>query len=132
MAFIVLFSSFSFTVSSHYCGDTLIDSSIFSTAEDCKMRVNHNDDCDSEEMVVVCNDNNEMHCKNIEKSVEGENHEREAFSHEKLPDLYFSIALVSFYQNLVLDYEKKAFVHNAYQSPLVKEDITVLFENFRI
>ncbi|MDX6747983.1 hypothetical protein SHK09_14385 [Polaribacter sp. PL03] len=36
LAFLVLFSTFSFTVESHYCGDFLIDSSYLGEAEVCK------------------------------------------------------------------------------------------------
>jgi epoxyqueuosine reductase QueG len=39
MAFIVLFSTFSFTVNEHYCGNTLKDSAIFIKAEKCLMEM---------------------------------------------------------------------------------------------
>ncbi len=37
MAFVVLFSTMSFTVSMHFCGDVLVDSSMLSSAESCGM-----------------------------------------------------------------------------------------------
>ncbi len=37
MALAVLFSTMSFTVSSHYCGDTRVDSTIFSKLKTCGM-----------------------------------------------------------------------------------------------
>ena len=37
MALVVLFSTMSFTMSSHYCGDSLVDSSIFSNLKSCGM-----------------------------------------------------------------------------------------------
>ena len=37
MALIVLFSTFSFTVEKHYCGDVLVDYSVFGKAESCGM-----------------------------------------------------------------------------------------------
>ena len=37
MAFVVLFSTMSFTISEHYCGDHLVDSGLFSKAENCGM-----------------------------------------------------------------------------------------------
>lgn len=39
MAFVVLFSTMSFTVSLHYCGESLVDAAIFKTAEDCGMKM---------------------------------------------------------------------------------------------
>lgn len=35
MAWVVLFSTMSFTIERHYCGNTLIDSAVFNKAEDC-------------------------------------------------------------------------------------------------
>lgn len=37
MALVVLFSTMSFTISSHYCGENLVDSAIFSKSKTCGM-----------------------------------------------------------------------------------------------
>ena len=37
MAFVVMFTTMSFTVDMHYCGDSLVDFSLFSKAEGCGM-----------------------------------------------------------------------------------------------
>ena len=37
MALLVLFSTVSFTVEKHFCGDTLVDVSVFSEAQKCGM-----------------------------------------------------------------------------------------------
>ncbi|MEJ6791542.1 MAG: hypothetical protein QNK89_02075 [Lacinutrix sp.] len=37
MAFVVLFSTLSFTVESHYCGNNLVDTAIFSKVKNCGM-----------------------------------------------------------------------------------------------
>jgi hypothetical protein len=37
MAFVVLFATMSFTVDMHYCGDSLVDFSLFTKAEGCGM-----------------------------------------------------------------------------------------------
>lgn len=39
MALVVLFSTLSFTVGMHYCGDVLVDTSMFHTAETCGMEM---------------------------------------------------------------------------------------------
>ena len=39
MAFTVLFSTMSFSISEHYCGDKLVDSSLFSEADSCGMEM---------------------------------------------------------------------------------------------
>ena len=37
MAFVVLFSTMSFTINAHFCGETLVATSLFSKAESCGM-----------------------------------------------------------------------------------------------
>ena len=39
MAFVVLFSTMSFTIDMHYCGDTLVDTAIFNKAKSCGMEM---------------------------------------------------------------------------------------------
>ena len=39
MALLVLFSTFSFSVAQHYCGDVLVDYSFMGHAESCDMEV---------------------------------------------------------------------------------------------
>ena len=49
MALLVLFSTLSFTVESHYCGDILVDSSVFGAAETCGMEIqkqSNSSECD--------------------------------------------------------------------------------------
>ncbi len=131
LAVIVLFSTFSFTVDSHYCGNTLVDSSIFSKAESCGMDDSHQDDCDSKSENEICNDDDLMHCKDVQKSFEGNSIEQEAISKVELPQLYFVTAFVVSYFNLVTSATSKQSFFQ-YKPPLVKKDITILFENFRI
>lgn len=132
MAFIVLFSTFSFTISSHYCGDVLVDSSIFSSAEDCGMAMDHDDGCDTDESEKVCNTSDSMHCLNVEKSVEGNTIEQQALDFSELPKVHFALAFVAAYQSLWIEEIPKNLVANYYSPPWVTEDVTILFENFRI
>lgn len=39
MAFVVLFSTMSFTIDMHYCGDTLVDTAIFNKVKRCGMEL---------------------------------------------------------------------------------------------
>ncbi|MEI6866173.1 hypothetical protein [Flavicella sp.] len=39
MAIVVLFSTMSFTIDMHYCGDTLIDTAIFNKVDTCGMKI---------------------------------------------------------------------------------------------
>ena len=47
MAFVVLFSTMSFTIDMHYCGDTLVETAVFHKAKGCGMEMEKPsvDDC---------------------------------------------------------------------------------------
>lgn len=55
MACLVLLSTVSFTVEKHYCGDTLIDSAVFTEAQGCGMEMSSTDkkQCCKEELEIV-------------------------------------------------------------------------------
>lgn len=57
MAFLVLFSTVSFTVDKHFCGEILVDQAVFSEAKSCGMHgdmpASSEDDCCDEEKVIV-------------------------------------------------------------------------------
>ena len=63
MAIVVLFSTMSFTVDMHYCGDSLVETAIFHKAEGCGMEMQKPSDegcsvavkncCSNEQLVIV-------------------------------------------------------------------------------
>ncbi len=56
MALLVLFSTVSFTVEKHYCGDVLVDAAIFTDVEKCAMEafeILHKKTCCKDEVDVV-------------------------------------------------------------------------------
>ena len=57
MAVVVLFSTMSFTINMHYCGDTLVDTAIFQKTKTCGMEIQKtsNKDC-SISKKNCCND----------------------------------------------------------------------------
>lgn len=132
LAVIVLFSTFSFTVDSHYCGDVLVDFSIFSDAQGCGMDDLHQDECDSESVNDICNDDDLMHCKNIQKSIEGNLIEQQAFENSELQKVFFLLSFIQTYSSLFISNNANVIVFSQYQPPFSDTDLTLLFENFRI
>ena len=57
LAFLVLFSTMSFTVEKHFCGNTLVDVAIFSEAKDCgmsiKSKANTKKHCCKDEVEII-------------------------------------------------------------------------------
>lgn len=124
MAFVVLFSTMSFTVDMHYCGDTLVDTAVFENAKSCGM-----------EMMDSSSENEKISAKNCCRNelhfVDGNDTEQLAIQKTELPNVYFVIAFVSTFKPLSFSAPtEKPF--QQYIPPLVNKDITVLFENFRI
>ena len=132
LALVVLFTSFSFTISSHYCGDILVDSAVFTEAEDCGMMDEHKDNCNTKTMDELCFESDSMHCKNVNKSFEGNTIEQQAFEIAKLQKVYFAVAFIASYDLLFTDDTSSTITYHHYNPPLVTNDLTILFENFRI
>ncbi len=74
LALIVLLSTVSFTIDSHYCGDTLVDSSLFGHVETCGMdkQLSRND-CQSEVQDDSC-------CSDKQLVVEGQDDLKMSFN----------------------------------------------------
>lgn len=120
MAILVLFSTVSFTVESHYCGDTLVDVSIFAEAEKCGM--------ESIEMLQK-----KSCCKDEVNVLQGQD-ELHVVSFEDL-DLDLQQFLVAFTQSYLILFEslpKQIIPHKDYVPPNLIYDIQVLDEVFLI
>ena len=65
MAFVVLFSTMSFTINMHYCGDTLVETAMFQKAKGCGMEMQK----PSTEACVFAKKNC---CKNEQLVIEGQ------------------------------------------------------------
>jgi len=120
MALLVLFSTVSFTVEKHYCGETLVDVSLFTEAEKCGM--------DSMEMVQKKNC-----CKDEVDVVEGQD-ELKSPSFEDL-DIEQQQFLVAFIQSYIHGFEslpKPIIPHKDYSPPNLVYDIQVLDQVFLI
>lgn len=124
LSLVVLFSTFSFTVESHYCGDELIEVSVFSAVEGCGMEMIS----DSTENQFIIK---KTCCRNEADFVEGNSADQQGLQKKILPQVYFVASLLFSYQNLFTS-PTSEIAYYQYKPPLINEDITILFENFRI
>lgn len=60
MAFVVLFSTMSFTINMHYCGDTLVETAMFQEAKGCGMEMKQPETKDCEITKKNCCDNQQI------------------------------------------------------------------------
>ena len=126
MATVVLFSTMSFTIDMHYCGDELVDTAIFNNANACGM----------ESMGSVINDDCNIVKKECCTDVQLTKNSQDAVKYA-IDDLTFNqqIIAVSFiysYINLFEGLEENIIPFQNYLPPLVVDDIQLLDESFLI
>ena len=124
LALIVLFSTFSFTVEKHYCGDFLVDVSYLGEADSCNKKAK--DDCETVIKKKKC-------CKDEVHQIDGQDEiqkvslEKISFNQAKL-----FIAFYGSYNLLFQDFEKQSLSYEYYLPPELVVDIQVLHEVFII
>ena len=125
MAFTVLFSTTSFTIDMHYCGDSLVDSSVLSKAKSCGMETMSVDRSDCEVKKPNC-------CTNAQVVFEGQDELNISFDDLTSDEQLFLIAYSFTYINLFEGLEEQVVPFKAYSPPRVVKDIQKLDEVYII
>lgn len=126
MAFVVLFSTLSFTINSHYCGDTLVDSALFKKAKTCLMET-HKEDASSEMgmNMMDCCDDEQIH-------LEGQDELQLTFDDFSLDTSWFLVAYAYSYYHLLEDGGKEEVKVAEYPPPRIVSCIYQLDETYLI
>lgn len=124
MALLVLFSTVSFTVEKHYCGDTLIDTAVFSEVQKCNMETSEVDQ--SKIKKKSC-------CKDELEVVKGQDQLKQS----QFEDIAFEqqIVVVSYLYSYIHSFEvlpNLIIPHKNYSPPNLIEDIQLLDAVFLI
>lgn len=127
LAVIVLFSSLSFTVDMHYCGDTLVDATIFSKAKTCGMEMEKAVTLNTE-----CSIAKKDCCSEKQIIVKGQNELKTSFDNLTLPQQHFLATFAYVYVNLFEGLKENINPFNDYSPPLVVKDIQKLDETYLI
>ena len=126
LAFVVVFSTFSFTYSEHYCGDSLVDSALFSKADSCGM----------EDLSNFTNENANILqkncCSTIVKQFNGLDNLDVVYPQFNPIQQLFFVSFVYSYLQLFSTIEKQKIAFQHYSPPLIQKNIQVLFQVFRI
>lgn len=121
MAFVVLFSTLSFTVESHYCGSNLIDTAVFSKVKKCGME-------SSAEALIK-----KSCCKDEVIIVEGQDKLKlNTFNDLELNQQYIFASFIYSYASLFESLPKQIIQHRDYAPPNLIYDIQLLDETFLI
>lgn len=125
LSFIVLFSSMSFTVEKHYCGETLVDVSYFGKAEGCGMdgmRMNFEQ---AEKKMKKC-------CKNETELIKTSDFDKEKPVTLQQPSIEFVAFFIQSYINLYQETQLEKEYYKDFSPPDVEKDIQILHQTFLI
>lgn len=126
MAFVVLFSTMSFTISKHYCGDTLVDTSLFREVKSCGMEMQNSTNEDCSVIKKNC-------CTNEQIVIEGQDTLKLDFTAKlNLQQKIFVSSFVYSYVNLFENVINKNIHFKDYSPPLIVKDIHTLDEVYLI
>ncbi len=122
LALLVLFSTVSFTVEKHFCGEFLMDVSFTGNAADCGM-----------EMEKVATTKKKGCCKDEVHQIEGQD-ELQQFSFEDfdLEKQKFVVAFTHSYQALFLEKNTKKDFYKDFSPPDIPEDYQAFFQVYII
>ncbi len=126
MAFVVLFSTMSFTIDMHYCGDTLVDTAIFKKAKTCGMEMQKTTSTSE------CSITKKDCCKEEQIVVEGQDELKISFDSFSLDQQFFVASFVYSYINLFEGLEENTTTFSEYPPPLIVRSIYKLDETYLI
>ena len=127
MTMMVVISTMSFTISMHLCNDTVVDTGLFSRADNCSdedQQSKEIEDCMSQEK-GCCSDENFV--------VAGQNElQHDEFEYPTLNNQLFVAYFVQSYLNLFQESTTKLKPSVEYLSPFCKVDTQALFQVYTI
>lgn len=126
MALVVLFSTMSFTISEHYCGDILVDSALFSKAVSCGMEIQNPGPTKD------CSIQKENCCSDEIKQIEGQSELQTQVLDLTFDQQVFVASFVYTYINLFEGLSNNIIPFKNYTPPLLVRDIQVLDNVFLI
>ena len=124
LALLVLFSTVSFTIEKHFCGDVLVDVSIFTEVEKCAMEA---------EEIALAEITKKSCCKDQIDVVQGQNElSVKTFDDLEIEQQFFLTSFAYSYSNLFNVLKKEIVPHKHYSPPYLIVDIQLLNDTFLI
>jgi hypothetical protein len=125
MAFVVLFSTLSFTINMHYCGGALVDTAIFKKVKSCGMEMQNPSSEGCSVTKMNC-------CDDKSVAVDGQDELQLTIDKISFEQQIFVVSFVYTYINLFEGLNKKAYSFEAYIPPLVIRQIYKIDETYLI
>ena len=118
----------SFSVDMHYCGDHLVDFSLFDEVDTCMMKAEmskNTGSCDFTEMEMNC-------CSDIELIIEGQDDLKISFDHLTFDQQQFLVSFTYSYIILFEDEDEDIISFRDYAPPPLIRDVQILNQTFLI
>ena len=125
MTFVVLFSTMSFTVNMHYCGDTLVESAIFQKAKGCGMEM-------EKPSTEECSITKKNCCDDEQLAIEGQDELQLQVDKITFEQQVFIASFVHTYINLFEGLDNNVSSYEEYKPPLVVRQIFKIDETYLI
>mgnify|MGYP000727098144 CR=1 FL=1 len=126
MAFVVLFSTMSFTIDMHYCGDTLVDTSVFAKATSCGMEIeNSSSTSDCSTLQIDC-------CSSQQIVKDSQEELQPTIAEISFEQKAFITSFIYTYTNLFEGLDKNVSSYEGYNPPVVINQIYKIDETYLI
>ena len=125
MVFVVLFSTMSFTVNMHYCGDTLVETAIFHKAKGCGMEM-------EKPSIEGCSITKKNCCDDEQLAIEGQDELQLQVDKITFEQHLFIASFVYTYINLFEGLENNVSTYEEYKPPLVIRQLYKIDETYLI
>jgi hypothetical protein len=125
MTFVVLFSTMSFTVNMHYCGDTLVESAIFQKAKGCGMEM-------EKPSTEECSITKKNCCDDKQLAIEGQDEIQLQVDKITFEQQVFIASFVYTYSNLFEGLENNVSTYEEYKPPPVIRQLYKIHETYLI
>ncbi|OEJ99205.1 hypothetical protein A8C32_08525 [Flavivirga aquatica] len=125
MAFVVLLSTMSFTLSMHYCGDTLVETAMFHKAEGCGMEMDNSS-------TEGCSITKKNCCNDEQLVVDGQDELQLQVDKISFEQQVFIASFVYTYINLFEGLDNNVSSFEEYKPPLVIRQLYKIDETYLI
>ena len=125
LAFMVLFSTMSFSMDMHFCGNSLVDFKIFQQADDCGMAMGQTPGDD-----LMSNENH--CCSDVEVVISGQDDLQTSASDISLEQQNTMVSLLLVYIHFFNDVDEQPIPFKEYSPPLLIRDVQILDQTFLI
>lgn len=125
MAFVVLFSTMSFTMNMHYCGGTLVETAIFHKAKGCGMEM-------EKPSAEGCSITKNNCCDDVQLVIDGQDELQLQVDKISFDQEVFIASFVYTYINLFESLDNNVSTYEEYKPPLVIRRIYKIDETYLI